>query len=555
MVRLPSGLKQEFTLSRATVVIGRHVDCDIVVPDDAISRAHVRIDRTADGFTVTDLGSSNGTRVNGEPASRRILASGDVVHIGDTFLRFETGPADDGPEHHRIDTERDLRATLQDIRLPVLLEENDGPRIAVHTPDKTWEVPLTGDCVTIGRGSENDVILDYLGVSRHHAVVERRDELYDVRDLASQNGTWMASDRIARTVLNDGDTFRIGPAAFVFKVGRARADEVEDGRGRHGGRRPVVVIPGFAGSNLWLGDQQVWPSLKLLSHPDLLGLDHPLEARGILDQVVVIPNLLTLDQYSALTDYLRENLGYEVGVDLLEFGYDFRQDNRQSAKLLAAAIAAWDPSLPITIIAHSMGCLIARYYIERLGGRHRTERVILLGGPHAGTPYAFASLLTGPNLLPLGMMNVRLREQLATFPSWYQILPTYPCVSGRQTPLDVLADESWVSERHRPLLRSAREFRQELGTHSSVPAVCIFGYGIKTVAEESIERDQSGAVGKADFRFTEGGDGTIPERSAILKGAEIHPVRQHHGSLYVDSDVRMRLKLELTRPAAADASR
>jgi hypothetical protein len=136
---------------------------------------------------------------------------------------------------------------------------------------------------------------------------------------------------------------------------------------------------------------------------------------------------------------------------------------------------------------------------------------------------------------------------LATFPSWYQILPTYQCVSHGAAPLDVLADDSWVAERHRPLLHGAHRFRQELGTHSSVPAVCIFGYGIKTIAGASVERAAAGEVAKVDFRFSDAGDGTIPEQSAILRGAEIHPVRQQHGSLYVDGDVRMRLKLELTR--------
>ena len=44
-----------------------------------------------------------------------------------------------------------------------------------------------------------------------------------------------------------------------------------------------------------------------------------------------------------------------------------------------------------------------------------------------------------------------------------------------------------------------------------------------------------------------GGDNTIPERSAVLEGSDIHPVQQYHGTLYVDNDVKMRLKLELTR--------
>jgi len=39
----------------------------------------------------------------------------------------------------------------------------------------------------------------------------------------------------------------------------------------------------------------------------------------------------------------------------------------------------------------------------------------------------------------------------------------------------------------------------------------------------------------------------VPERSAVLDGTEIHPVQQYHGSLFVDNDVKMRLKLELSR--------
>jgi hypothetical protein len=193
-----------------------------------------------------------------------------------------------------------------------------------------------------------------------------------------------------------------------------------------------------------------------------------------------------------------------------------------------------------------MGCLIARYYIERLGGKRRVERVILLGGPHAGNPYAFASLLSGPHLLPLGMKNVPWREQLATFPSWYQILPTNQCVTHEDAWLDVLGDDSWVPERHRPLLHDARRFREELGTHSSVPAVCVFGYGVRTIAGAAVERAPGGEITNVDLRFADG-DGMIPQESAILPGAEIHPVQQQHGSLYVDDDVRMRLKLELTR--------
>ncbi|HEX7977326.1 MAG TPA: FHA domain-containing protein [Gemmatimonadaceae bacterium] len=543
---LPNGLTQEFTLTGASATIGRHASCDFVLDDDTVSRLHARVERTDGGFALMDLGSSNGLLVNGERTTFQLLEPGDVIHVGDCVLRFE-GSADDVAVTRES---RRGRATLLDVRLPVVAEDDRGPSVAVNTPGRTWEVPLPSDRLTIGREGDNDVALDEGGVSRYHAVVERRGPSWTVRDLNSSNGTWVGTARISRTVLNDGESFRIGSATFVLKLGSTATAEL-DTRGFDGARRPVVVVPGFAGSNLYRGSEQVWPSLKLLGHPEFLRVERPLEARGILDQLVVVPGLLKLAQYSALTEYLRRSLDYEVGRDLLEFAYDFRQDNRRSAMELGTAIEQWNPSAPITIIAHSMGCLIARYYIERLGGKRRVERVILLGGPHAGNPYAFAGLLSGPHLLPLGMKNAQWREQLATFASWYQILPTNPCISDGGTSLDVLGDDSWVPEQHRPLLHDARRFREELPTHSSVPAVCVFGYGIRTIAGASITRAAGGEILNADLRYTDAGDGMIPQESAILPGAEIHPVRQQHGQLYVDDDVRMRLKLELTRPAGS----
>ena len=535
---LPNGLTREFALTEPRATIGRNAACDFVLDDDTVSRLHARVERTDGGVALTDAGSSNGLRVNGERTTYRLLVAGDVIHVGDCVLRFEGGAHLDAPVERR-----NGRATVA-MAMPV---PDDAPvaRLAVHTPDRTWEVPLPSDRLTIGREPDNDVALDEAAVSRYHAVLERQGAVCALRDLNSVNGTWVGAARVARTVLSDGESFRIGSARFVLKLGTPAAHF--DSSERRGARRPVVVIPGFAGSNLWRGSEQVWPSLRLFGHPELLRVAHPLEARGIVNQLVVVPGLLKLDQYSALTDHLRTSLGYEPGRDLLEFAYDFRQDNRRSAIALGAAIEEWNVAEPITIIAHSMGCLIARYYVERLGGKRRVERVVLIGGPHAGTPYAFASLLSGPHLLPLGVLNDAFRGHLTTFPSWYQILPTYRCIADGDGPIDVLADDSWLPAPHRAMLHDARRFRQELGTHSSVPAVCIFGYGMKTIAGASVERVADGEVATADFRFDDGGDGMIEQHSAILPGAEIHPVRQQHGALYVDDDVRMRLKLELTR--------
>ena len=141
-----------------------------------------------------------------------------------------------------------------------------------------------------------------------------------------------------------------------------------------------------------------------------------------------------------------------------------------------------------------------------------------------------------------------MRKVLSTFPPAYQILPTYPCAFDQNgETIDVMKDESWLPERQRPFLSAARSFRRELGTTSSVPTVSIFGYGLKTKLRVNIHRGPDGPWEKVDFVEDMAGDLSVPSGSAVLKDSEIHPVLQEHGSLYVDDDVRMRLKVELTR--------
>jgi hypothetical protein len=72
--------------------IGRSRECDVVLDDAGISRRHAEIRPGAEGWTVTDLGSTNGLRVNGRAVrGARLLAPGDRVELGSTEIVFELG--------------------------------------------------------------------------------------------------------------------------------------------------------------------------------------------------------------------------------------------------------------------------------------------------------------------------------------------------------------------------------------------------------------------------------------------------------------------------------
>ncbi|WP_309889215.1 FHA domain-containing protein [Archangium sp.] len=70
------------------MVIGRGLDCDVVLSDQSVSRRHVELVYGEGGVLLRDLGSGNGTKVNDERVDERALVHEDVISIGRTSLRF-----------------------------------------------------------------------------------------------------------------------------------------------------------------------------------------------------------------------------------------------------------------------------------------------------------------------------------------------------------------------------------------------------------------------------------------------------------------------------------
>jgi Protein of unknown function (DUF3662)/FHA domain len=77
-------------LGGKVAVLGRMPDCAVIVTDANVSRRHAEVRPVGTGFVVADLGSTNGTKVNGALIDgERPLRDGDVISLGTTHLRFE----------------------------------------------------------------------------------------------------------------------------------------------------------------------------------------------------------------------------------------------------------------------------------------------------------------------------------------------------------------------------------------------------------------------------------------------------------------------------------
>lgn len=208
----------------------------------------------------------------------------------------------------------------------------------------------------------------------------------------------------------------------------------------------VVILPGIMGSVLHLEGQRIWP--PSLRARDRLhgGLGSPLKilrptshggngvvATRLAPQITIIPGLVKFAGYEPLTEAIASRFALiqgESGSNFLEFPYDWRLDNRVIAerlgKFIERRLSEWRkfanaPDAKVIFIAHSMGGLVARYYLEILGGWRNCRALITFGTPYRGSVKALGYLAqgrTGPRSL--------LIPTARTMPSIYQLLPVYP---------------------------------------------------------------------------------------------------------------------------------
>ena len=84
---LPTG--ERVPLTEQVLTVGRLPECNIVLADPNVSRNHAEIRPQGAGFVLVDLGSTNGSRVNGVRVSEHALVDGDEIAFGNTRMRFE----------------------------------------------------------------------------------------------------------------------------------------------------------------------------------------------------------------------------------------------------------------------------------------------------------------------------------------------------------------------------------------------------------------------------------------------------------------------------------
>jgi len=114
------------------------------------------------------------------------------------------------------------------------------PRVTITVPEKKaqpYRFALDRKSVSLGRGSENDIVIDCGSVSVRHAVMERVEGGYELRDLGSTNGTKLDGKARDKIELGDGLAVKLGDVAFDFTL---TPDEQLTLAGERPGEPPII---------------------------------------------------------------------------------------------------------------------------------------------------------------------------------------------------------------------------------------------------------------------------------------------------------------------------
>ena len=313
----------------------------------------------------------------------------------------------------------------------------------------------------------------------------------------------------------------------------------------------IILLPGITGSVLQCNGKDVWAITPASAIAALFSLGNnikDLQIKGkdewtkddlgdgvtaprLVQDVHLIPGFWQIDGYTAIKTRLFAELTLEEGKNWFDYPYDWRRDNRVHGRQLGDRAPKWldawrkasgNKDAKLVLLAHSMGGLIARDFLERHDGWKITRHLITFGAPYRGSMNAVSTLINGIDK-GLGPISVDLSPLVRSFPSMHQLLPIYPSVDvGGKL---VRPGEATLPGMSAALAADALKFHRDIEAavtaNSANPAYRSGGYQITPIVGIAQPTDQSAKLtGSTVATYLSlggddsGGDGTVPRVSA-----------------------------------------
>ncbi|MCJ2041039.1 hypothetical protein MKK55_19095 [Methylobacterium sp. J-059] len=315
----------------------------------------------------------------------------------------------------------------------------------------------------------------------------------------------------------------------------------------------VILIPGILGSALSKDGAEIWgvsasaiargmssragsfDALRLAGDdPDVDDSGDGIVATRLLPDVQLVPGLWKIDGYGAVRDTLCEKLDLRPGRNFFDFPYDWRRDVRVAARALERKSQVWlrqwrdwsgNEEASLVLIAHSMGGLVARHFVEVLGGWQRTAVLATFGTPFRGSPKALGALSNGLEASVGGFRVFDLTEVVRSLTSVHQLLPIYKVYDAGNGQRIRLSETSQIPNLSKDRVASAMRFHQDVeeaqATNATTPGY-LDRYSILPMVGVEQPTDCFARAGVSGIELlrrvpkeNHKGDGTVPRFSAM----------------------------------------
>ena len=235
------------------LTIGRLAPCEVLLKGTPVSRQHARVAYDEDGPFVTDLGSANGTFVDGNRIEAdKVLDDRSLVEIGEYRLRVmevreirESGsftifvpPAETASKPPVDFGLLDSDDAFETIRSPISSKQgmtrSGAQRAAIvgyllitDRPGTNQALILDSDTLTLGRDPSNDLVLDRVGVIRFHARLTRQDMRWTITDTGIPGSVLVDGVAVRSHVLREGEVIVLGNTPVIYTASDRSAARAE----------------------------------------------------------------------------------------------------------------------------------------------------------------------------------------------------------------------------------------------------------------------------------------------------------------------------------------